>query len=59
MDSAEFWTICAANGIILEPWQIQALERYAREAKWDKELLHSLKTLLLDLGLDATAGEGA
>lgn len=34
MDSAEFWTICAANGIILEVWQIQALERYARELQY-------------------------
>jgi len=37
MDSAEFWTICAANGIILEPWQIQALERYARELRYWNE----------------------
>ena len=34
MDSAQFWTICAANGIVLEAWQMQALERYARELRY-------------------------
>lgn len=32
------------------------LERYAREAKWDKQLLHSLKTLLSDLGIATPLG---
>lgn len=31
MDLARLWTICAANGIVLEPHQLKALERYARE----------------------------
>jgi len=31
MEIAEFWTICAANSIVLEPEQLQALERYVRE----------------------------
>lgn len=38
---------------------MHCLERYAREAKWDKELLHSLKTLLTDLGIDTSPGGGA
>lgn len=35
------------------------LEGYAREQKWDKELLHSLKTLLNDLGVETTPGGDA
>ncbi|MCS7176068.1 MAG: 16S rRNA (guanine(527)-N(7))-methyltransferase RsmG [Candidatus Kapabacteria bacterium] len=34
MDSVQFWTICAANGITLEPEQLRALERYANELRY-------------------------
>jgi 16S rRNA (guanine527-N7)-methyltransferase len=37
MDSVQFWTICAANGIVLEPSQIKSLERYARELHYWNE----------------------
>ena len=38
---------------------MHCLERFAREDKWDKELLHSLKTLLTDLGVDTNPGGDA
>jgi molybdopterin converting factor small subunit len=38
---------------------MHCLERYAREAKWNKELSHSLKTLLADMGVDTTPGGDA
>lgn len=37
MDLAQLWTICAANGIVLESEQIRALERYGRELRYWNE----------------------
>ncbi len=37
MDTVQFWTVCAANGIVLEAEQIRAFERYARELRYWNE----------------------
>lgn len=39
MDWIEFWTICSANGIVLEKEQIDDIKRYAGELqKWNKKV---------------------
>ena len=39
MDAVTFWTTCATDGIVLEPEQMQAMERYHDELiKWNKRV---------------------
>lgn len=39
MDWLEFWTICSANGIVMEKNQIDDIKRYAGELlKWNKKV---------------------
>ncbi len=40
MDLAQLWTICAANGIVLEAQQLKALERYGRELRYWNERIN-------------------
>ncbi|MCS6965371.1 MAG: 16S rRNA (guanine(527)-N(7))-methyltransferase RsmG [Candidatus Kapabacteria bacterium] len=37
MDLIQFWTVCAANGIVLEQEQLAAFDRYARELRYWNE----------------------
>ena len=39
MDKLEFWTLCSANGIVLEKEQVEQCERYERELRiWNEKV---------------------
>ncbi|MBX7153402.1 MAG: 16S rRNA (guanine(527)-N(7))-methyltransferase RsmG [Candidatus Kapaibacterium sp.] len=39
MDKLEFWTVCSANGIVLEKEQVDLVERYHRDLLyWNKQV---------------------
>lgn len=40
MDRAAFWTICSANGIVLDREQLRAIERYERELRYWNERIN-------------------
>lgn len=40
MDLTAFWTICSANGIVLDRQQLRAIERYERELRYWNERIN-------------------
>lgn len=48
MELTEFWTILAANSIILEPRQLRAIERYKEELKYWNERINLISRKDID-----------
>lgn len=48
MELTEFWTILAANSIILEPQQLRAIERYNEELKYWNERINLISRKDID-----------